>query len=351
VVVFAFDLKVVTDTTVARHLLENAAHFLLAPQPAAHSSITGRVAAGTAWGGAGTVVTLQPGGATATTGPGGEFAFTGLYAGTYAVSATLAGYSGTPRQVTLAQDATGSVVLRLFPVAQANACNSPALAIPDNSAAGITNALTVVPAFPVSSVEVSVDITHTWRGDLIVELRHGTTVVRLANRGGGSADNIVGSYPGTLAVSGPGALSDFAGQSSSGAWTLFVSDNASADTGTLNQWCLTLAGPSDTTLTVGADRATAPTALEFAPVWPNPVQGGGVTMSFALPLAAPASLALFDVGGRRVRTVADRVFGAGRTVLAWDGHDDHGAPLRPGLYLARFTSGGRTLVRQVVVLR
>jgi zinc metalloprotease ZmpB len=351
VVVFAFDLKVVTDTTVARRLLENAAHFLLAPEPAPNSSITGRVAVGSAWGGAGTTVTLQPGGATTTTSPSGEFAFTSLYAGTYSLGATLAGYSGTPRVVTVGQDATGSVVLRLYPAAQANGCNSPAVAIPDNSATGITNVITVVPSFLVSGVEASVNITHTWRGDLIVELRHNATTVRLHNRTGGSADNLVGSYPGTLTPSGPGALTDFAGQASDGTWTLFVSDNVSSDTGTLNQWCLTLVGASDTTQTVGIDPAQAALALEFAPVWPNPTHGGAVTMSFALPRSAATRLALYDVGGRLVRTVADRVFSAGRSTLVWDGRDDRGVALRPGLYLARFTSSGSTLNRRFVVLQ
>ncbi|HEY6507573.1 MAG TPA: proprotein convertase P-domain-containing protein, partial [Vicinamibacterales bacterium] len=351
IVVFAFDLKAISDSTTARRLLENAAHFLLAPQPAPNSTISGRVAVGTAWGGGGITVTLQPGGATTSTNASGHFAFTGLYAGTYSLSATLAGYSGTPRIVTVGQDATADVVLKLFPVALFNACNDPALAIPDASSAGITNVMTVVPSFPVASVEVSVNITHTWRGDLIAELRHGATTVRLHNRTGGSADNLIGSYPSTLTPSGPGALSDFFGQSSAGAWTLFVSDNAGEDIGTLNQWCLTLAGPTDTTQTVDVDPARVPFALEFAPVWPNPARGSGVTMSFTLPAAAHTQLALYDVGGRRVRTVADRAFSAGRTTLVWDARGDDGVPMRPGLYLARFTSGGRTLTRQFVLLQ
>lgn len=351
IVVFAFDLKAISDSTTARHLLENAAHFLTAPQPAPNSTIHGRVAVGTSWGGPGITVTLLPGGATTTTNATGEFSFPGLYAGTYSLSATLAGNSGTPRIVTVGQDATAEVVLRLFPVAFTSACREPALAIPDGSATGITDVVTVVPSFTVASVEVSVDITHTWRGDLIVELRHDSTKVRLHNRTGGSADDLVGSYPSTLTPSGPGTLSDFFGHSSAGTWTLFVSDNAGQDVGTLNQWCLTLAGPTDTTQTVGVDGNGVPIALEFAPVWPNPARGGRVTMSFTLPAAAHTRLALYDVGGRRVRMLADRAFSAGRTTLVWDARDDGGTALRPGVYLARFTSNGRTLTQRFAILQ
>jgi subtilisin-like proprotein convertase family protein len=348
IVVFAFDFKDVTDSTTAVHLLENAAHWLLAPEPGAHSSLTGRVALGTSWGGGGIAITLLPGTRTTTTAADGTFRFDSLYAGNYSVSAAASGYAGTPRNVVLTQDAETNVVLRLFTAASANACTSPALAIPDNNATGITSTATVGPSFAITALECSVDITHTWKGDLIVELRHGATNVRLHNRTGGSTDNIIGTYPTTITPAA--SLSAFTGQLSDGAWSLFVSDNASSDVGTLNQWCVVLHGASDTTQTVGVGAEAPPLSVEFAPVWPNPTRSGAVSMSFALPASARARVALYDIGGRLVRTVADRVFQAGRTALVWDGNDERGVALRPGLYLARFTSGANTLNRRVVVL-
>ena len=67
-----------------------------------------------------------------------------------------------------------------------------------------------------------------------------------APRLGGSADDLIGTYPTTLTPAS--SLSAFAGKSASGPWTLFVSDNAASDLGTLNQWCLMLHGAADTTL-------------------------------------------------------------------------------------------------------
>ena len=91
----------------------------------------------------------------------------------------------------------------------------------------------------LASVTCSVNITHTWKGDLVVELVSplGTTV-RLHNRTGSSADNIISHYGVDTAVDGPGGLADFGGQLPIGLWTLRVSDNASSDTGRLNSWCL-----------------------------------------------------------------------------------------------------------------
>lgn len=352
IVVFAFNLKNVTDSTVARNLLENAARFLVAPEPPPTSSITGRVAVGPAWGGAGITVTLEPGAVTTLTDVNGEFTFPGLYANTYSLSATLAGYSGSSRMVTLPDNTVSTDnVLRLFPAASTNVCANPALPIPDATPAGISNIIAVGPAFTVSSVQVSVDITHTWRGDLIASISHGATTVRLHNGTGSSADNLIGTYPTTLTVSGPGALANFSGHSSTGNWTFTVSDNAADDFGTLNQWCIILAGAADTTATVGVDPSNIAHSFEFAPVWPNPVHGGNASLSFALPRSGNARVAIYDVTGRQVRVVADRQFEAGRYVLAWDGGDEQGNRLKPGVYMARLSAAGQTVNRRFVVVQ
>lgn len=351
IVLFALDLKTVTDSTLASKMLQNAAAYLLAPEPAPLSTVTGRVSLGTAWSGAGTTVTLNPGGRTTTTDAHGEFSIATLYAGTYSLAATASGYIGTPRLVTVGQAATSSVQLSLYPVSESNLCRNPARAIPDNSATGIRDTITVGPAFAVSAVEVSVNITHTYKGDLTIDLVHGATTVRLHNRTGGSTDNVIGTYPTTITPAA--SLAGFNGATSAGAWNLLVADRAATDTGTLNQWCLVLRGASDTTQTVGVDGEDGPRALAFgfAPAWPNPARDGRVNLSFSLPHAASAQLALYDVGGRRVRLVADRAFAAGRYAIVLDGRDDQGQPLKPGVYMARLTSGGRSQSQRVFILQ
>jgi len=105
----------------------------------------------------------------------------------------------------------------------------------------ITSHIEVTDAYCVGDVNVDVDITHTYIGDLVVELTSPSGVtVRLHNRSGGTTDNLVCTYDeqgGTL-PDGPGSLSDFNYAGVTGTWTLTVHDEAGGDTGTLNDWAL-----------------------------------------------------------------------------------------------------------------
>lgn len=114
-------------------------------------------------------------------------------------------------------------------------------AIPDNSPAGINSYLTVPGGIEdISNFSVSVNISHTYRGDLIVKLFSpaGKEFV-IHNRSGGSANNVIGTFDTNI----------FNGDNASGQWRLFVSDNARWDTGTLNSWSIDFhaCGDSDDT--------------------------------------------------------------------------------------------------------
>ncbi|HTE19231.1 MAG TPA: proprotein convertase P-domain-containing protein, partial [Armatimonadota bacterium] len=99
--------------------------------------------------------------------------------------------------------------------------------------------LQVAESKTLRSVKVGVDITHTWRGDLVVSLIHpdGTTV-KLHNRAGGNAQDLVTTYPSPTRPAE--ALTAFDGKPSQGAWRLRVEDQAQGDFGTLNGWSLTM---------------------------------------------------------------------------------------------------------------
>ena len=143
-------------------------------------------------------------------------------------------------------------------------CRAPGTAIPDNNTTGITDAMVVATTGPLTDLNVSVNIPHTWVGDLIINLTHvntGTTVqlFNRPNNGAGGCNgnnlNIILDSGAALAVQTscananppytnggsyvPSAtLNAFNGQDLSGTWQLNVSDRAGTDTGTLNQWCL-----------------------------------------------------------------------------------------------------------------
>jgi len=116
---------------------------------------------------------------------------------------------------------------------------------PINDNSSISSQINVTDNYCVGDLDVDMDITHSYIGDLIVSLQSPSgTVVRLHNRTGGEADNIVTTYDDEGdAPDGPGTLADFDDEPSAGIWTLTVSDNAGQDVGTLNGWALRI-GPS-----------------------------------------------------------------------------------------------------------
>jgi len=174
--------------------------------------------------------------------------------------------------------------------------------IPDNDPTGAKFVLNVPDSFTIGDLNVGLGITHTWQGDLVVTIEHNGTTVGLLNRAGdgagagfgfatdnfgdaatgdlfylddeaaeaydsaapngygtqpatGGIDNVTGNWK-PFDVNGITALSAFDGMDAAGNWSIFITDNAGGDTGTVE------------TL-----------SLEFAPV------------------PAPASLALLGLGG------------------------------------------------------
>ncbi len=101
--------------------------------------------------------------------------------------------------------------------------------------------------FCVGDVEVEVVIYHTWIGDLHVDLISPSgTVVRLHDRTGGSADDIIQTYSDSVnPPDGPGVLADFIGEAAQGRWTLRVRDNAAGDQGEIAHWALRVAASAD----------------------------------------------------------------------------------------------------------
>ena len=83
----------------------------------------------------------------------------------------------------------------------------------------------------------------------------------------------------------------------------------------------------------------------------NPSRGGARGFRFALARAGDARLEIFDVAGRRLRTVTAGRYGAGVNQVAWDGCSDEGRLLPPGVYCVRLASGGRATSAKIVIAR
>ncbi len=90
--------------------------------------------------------------------------------------------------------------------------------------------------------------------------------------------------------------------------------------------------------------------LALAAPAPSPAIGSA-TLSFQLPGPGPVEVAIFDVRGRRVATVASGAFIGGPQRLTWDGRDDDGRTAPAGVYFARLSAAGSTRVARIVLLR
>jgi hypothetical protein len=90
--------------------------------------------------------------------------------------------------------------------------------------------------------------------------------------------------------------------------------------------------------TVSVPGAVMPTAFALHTARPNPFRTS-TGFTFDLPEAAGVRLEIFDVQGRKIRTLVDGRHGPGRHTATWDGVDEAGRRAAPGIYFIHFNAG------------
>jgi lysyl endopeptidase len=178
-------------------------------------------------------VTVSTGSATATTNSSGAYTLSGLANGTYTLTPSLSGYTFSPtsRSVTVSsanvtgQNFTGTgsgTGVQTY-------SNGTDYAINDNATVNSPIAVSGRSGNGQASTPVAVNIIHTYRGDLVVDLvAPDGSVYNLLNRSGGSADNVNQTFNVNLS-----------GEALNGTWNLRVRDAANADTGRIDSWSIT----------------------------------------------------------------------------------------------------------------
>ncbi|MEZ5064855.1 MAG: FlgD immunoglobulin-like domain containing protein [bacterium] len=98
----------------------------------------------------------------------------------------------------------------------------------------------------------------------------------------------------------------------------------------------------------GVVASSAPSARLL--LFPNPFRDG-TTLRWGRSEAAPVRIDVFDVAGRRVRTLVDGDASPRSNECTWDGTDDSGRPVPAAAYFVRVRSGRASQTRSVLRVR
>jgi hypothetical protein len=199
--------------------------------------------------------------------------------------------------------------------------------------------------FPVLLSAVDNGVTTTVTGTLDMSSPTQATIEIYANdtpdlSGFGEGQSFVASTT-------PSAAGEIVARLPAGLAGKYVTAIATDGAGNTSEFCAGIVVGSQTTAVdprPGRD-------VRWMDVSPNPAQAeAGVRLY--LPGAELASLAVYDVRGRVVRTLADRrLFEPGLHELRWHGDDDRGTPVPTGIYFLRYTGAAGSEVRKLLLNR
>ena len=241
----------------------------------------------------------------------------------------------------------GSIVCNEYPSGNVN------VAIPDGAGANqagtvVFNTLNIPDSGIISKMKISLDITHSYIGDLIIQLQHPNGVdftnvwARTCNSGafGNISVTLEDDLPviscaspttGSYAPANP--LSVFNGLEMSGDWTIALVDNYNGDVGTLNNWSLEFCMP--------AGLSIDESELENLSIYPNP-NNGEFNIGFNPKSGDDIKVEVFDIRGRAIfSNVFDNV-----------GRFDEVIKLnnaQSGVYILMILDGSQKVTKKIIV--
>ena len=99
-----------------------------------------------------------------------------------------------------------------------------------------------------------------------------------------------------------------------------------------------------------AENDLLPKTFSLAQNYPNPFNPSTV-IEFALPRASDVRIDMFDITGRRVRTIADEAMTAGVHRITFDGRSSSGDLLATGVYFYRMQAGAYTATKKMLLMK
>jgi len=98
------------------------------------------------------------------------------------------------------------------------------------------------------------------------------------------------------------------------------------------------------------EAAGIPKTYGLGAAYPNP-SGGRATISYQLPAAERVQLAVYNIAGQLVKTLADGGKQAGYHAVTWDGRDASGRQVSSGVYLVRMSTAHYSSTGKISMVR
>jgi hypothetical protein len=99
-----------------------------------------------------------------------------------------------------------------------------------------------------------------------------------------------------------------------------------------------------------------PTAseLNLSQNYPNPLaisKSAGTTITYRMSEAGSATLRIYNLLGKEVRSLVNEMRPFGKSSITWDGRDNAGRQVPAGIYVYKLTTNSQTLSRRMMITR
>ncbi|MCH8286411.1 T9SS type A sorting domain-containing protein [candidate division KSB1 bacterium] len=101
---------------------------------------------------------------------------------------------------------------------------------------------------------------------------------------------------------------------------------------------------------VDGDIGRLPTKFDLGQNYPNPFNPATV-IRYALPTASDVKITIYNLLGQVVRTLVQTYESAGIKQVTWNGLDDRGIPVSPGVYLYKMQAGSYVEIKKMVLVK
>jgi Protein of unknown function (DUF4038)/Putative collagen-binding domain of a collagenase/FlgD Ig-like domain len=108
--------------------------------------------------------------------------------------------------------------------------------------------------------------------------------------------------------------------------------------------------PSPAPTGVKGEPPPVPLVANLGQNYPNPFNPA-TTIGYDIPVRSAVALVIFDMAGRKIRTLVQGVRPAGRYSVRWDGKDDTGRSVSSGIYLYDLRAGGIRITKKMLLIK